>query len=106
MRLLIDDMREIEADAVARDSYQAYKLISRAKWDEVYLDHDLGEGSDTGYQVMNWWLESDYPLPHTILIVSSNPVGRDNIGRALVAHGYHRSSPFLFQLPIDNVSEV
>lgn len=53
--LLIDDLREIKADRVARTFEDGIKaLAEEGPWDILYLDHDLGDENPkhTGYGVM------------------------------------------------------
>lgn len=82
--LLIDDLREIEADVVAR-SYDAgiNALKNKGPFDLLLLDHDLGEDHldddghmKTGYGIMCWLEENQQYLPERIQLVTSNPVGR------------------------------
>lgn len=81
--LLIDDMRDIEADIVARtydEGIQALK--TQGPFKTLYLDHDLGDGQvpeRTGYTVMCWLEEHPEYLPGEIILVTSNPVGRKNM---------------------------
>lgn len=88
--LLIDDLREIKADVVARtfdDGIQA--LRSGGKFDVLYLDHDLGEDElcliegdkypKTGYGIMVFLENNPHLLPGEIVLVTSNPVGRKNM---------------------------
>jgi hypothetical protein len=78
---LIDDMRNIEADRVARTQADGIKALeTEGPWDVLYLDHDLGFTDDgaemTGYNVMCWLEVNPQFKPGRIEIVSSNPVGR------------------------------
>jgi hypothetical protein len=77
--LLIDDMRDIKTDRVARtydDGISALK--NEGPWDTLYLDHDLGEldPRKTGYGIMNFLEQNPELLPKNIVLVTSNPVGR------------------------------
>lgn len=53
---------------------------------DLSLDHDLGDGHGSGYDVACWLenavLERGYPMPN-VTIHSQNPVGRANIQRVL-----------------------
>lgn len=79
--LLIDDMRDIKADVIARNYKEGiHALQNSGPFDILYLDHDLasyeGDREKTGYDVM-CFLEANPELkPGKIMIVSSNPVGR------------------------------
>lgn len=77
--LLIDDMRDIKVDRIARtydDGIQA--LTNEGPWDILYLDHDLGEEDPkkTGYGIINFLEANPDKLPGKIELVTSNPVGR------------------------------
>lgn len=96
--LLIDDVREVGTDAIARTSKEAFELLTQQDWSELYIDHDLGEDV-TGYNIIVWMLENPaIKNPEFVQIVSSNPVGRENIAKALVSHGYIRKSVIDFYL--------
>ena len=87
--VLVDDLREIKADVVFRNFEAAYHFGPLINWEKVtlYLDHDLGsEGSTTGYHFLTLLLENGM-YPQDVIVVSSNPVGCDNIARALISSG-------------------
>ena len=91
--LLVDDIRDVAADIICRN-YEAAVTLSTSLWLyewRLLLDHDLGPGK-TGYDFINH-LITEKNMPKEVFIVSSNPVGRDNIGRALEAEGYVKKSP-------------
>lgn len=82
--LLIDDLRNIEADRVARtfdDGIVA--LRDEGPWDELFLDHDLGDfviGTErTGEHIMKFLEENPQYLPGNIILVTANPVGRQRM---------------------------
>lgn len=94
--LLIDDLREIKASIVARTFEQGINALKNdGPFDVLYLDHDLGEidghGSEVprsvdgelympnGYGIMCFLEANPYLLPKDIVIVSSNPVGRQRM---------------------------
>ena len=78
--LLIDDMRNIRADRVARTFEAGIKALEEEIWDVLWLDHDLGqEDGKDGTGIMNWLEAHPDRLPKRIVCVSSNPVGRDRI---------------------------
>lgn len=98
LSLLIDDMRNIDVDVIARNGEAGLKLLGYNIWSALYIDHDLGDGIN-GYQVITRMLENEkIVLPTYVMIVSSNPVGRENIGRALEYSGYTRKTPSEFVL--------
>ena len=89
LTLLIDDLREIDVDLIARNGEAGVQALASLKGeiDTLYLDHDLGEDSISGYSVATIAL-TDGTMPPTVILVTSNPVGRDNIIAALKQFGY------------------
>jgi hypothetical protein len=60
----------------------------------VCFDHDLGTDDlgnvlDTGYDVMCWAFDHGL-LPRRVQIVTSNPVGRENMTR-LLENGHYKT---------------
>lgn len=108
--LLIDDLRnfregiefrfrENTADAdvtIARTSAEALDILAEQNdWDEIWLDHDLGEPNgqlDTIMPVVDYLSEkafNDEPVNvNWIFIHTSNPVGRDQMALTLSHFGY------------------
>lgn len=85
--ILIDDMREIFADIIIREPVTAMSLLPQLK-DQIstlYMDHDLGLGKMTGYDVLCKLVEEQQIYPDCIIMVTSNPVGRSNMC-ALINH--------------------
>jgi hypothetical protein len=83
--LLIDDMRDIKADVIARTYNEGIKALkSQGPFDILYLDHDLASYDEygrekTGYDIMCFLEVNLRYLPASIVVVSSNPVGRRNM---------------------------
>ena len=79
--LLIDDLRNFpEVTQVARTYEDGIKALKSQNWDVLYLDHDLGQADGLdGTGVMNFLEENPHYLPKKIIIVSSNPVGRQRM---------------------------
>lgn len=81
--LLIDDIRNMTADRVARNFTEGIEALKSEKWDLLLLDHDLSSYVDgkekTGYDVMCFLEENPQYLPGKIKLVTSNPVGRYNM---------------------------
>lgn len=87
MWLIIDDIRDQGCDVIARTIEAGKAMLQTGiPWDCLCLDHDMGE-AHTGYDLLNWALERDL-VPNRVQLVTSNPVGRINMERALVAAGY------------------
>jgi len=92
MKLWIDDIRRPSANWIwAKSATEAIRICidyGLENIELISLDHDLGEGMMTGYDFMTWLEErivvhqDAYPKvkAHTM-----NPVGRDNIMRAVQA---------------------
>lgn len=94
LHLLIDDLRSVGQDIVARTPDEGKRLLATKPVTHLYIDHDLGldpQGNeyDNGYKVVCWAIENNC-LPCHVQIVSSNPVGRQNIEAALTEAGYIR----------------
>lgn len=88
MWLLIDDLRNGNFDVIARTPEAAKDLLCYVPtWECVCFDHDLGDNVENGYRVMCWALDRGF-LPEHVQLVTSNPVGRKNMGAALEAAGY------------------
>ena len=89
LHVLIDDTRNLlNMDIICRTSSAAKGVLTYfgedIEW--LYLDHDLGEEVD-GYQIAKWAQQNEC-LPSKIQLVTSNPVGRENIAALLVGAGY------------------
>lgn len=94
--IFLDDIRQPPSDSwvVVRTTPEAYETIRRLTKMKVTmvvsLDHDLGEDTETGYDLLNW-LEKDIATDESFRpdivfqIHSANPVGRDNMARAIRA---------------------
>jgi hypothetical protein len=83
--LLIDDLRDIKADVIARTYDEGIAALkTQGPFTVLYLDHDLASYDQygrekTGYDVMCFLEANLRYLPASIIIVSSNPVGRKNM---------------------------
>lgn len=89
MILLIDDVRDGNYDLIARtaEAGQGVLLHLAGYISELYIDHDLGSLSITGYNIVQEALENKY-LPDKVIIVSLNPVGRKAIANLLLDNGF------------------
>ena len=97
MWLLIDDLRDLGTEAIARTPEAARKLLAIGGWDCVCFDHDLG-CAESGYQLLNWALQQRC-LPPRVQLVTSNPVGRADRTAALLAAGYVSRDGYNFVQP-------
>lgn len=88
--LLIDDMRNLEADVIARNYDDGMnKLLHDGPWRTLLLDHDLASyhhktgKEQTGYNIICWLEQYPRFAPKEIICVSDNPVGRRKIEVAI-----------------------
>lgn len=101
--LLIDDMRNLDVDTIARDYFEGIQQLKTTKWDVLYLDHDLGcfhpkTGKElTGYDVICWLEAHPKHVPKSIKLVTSNPVGRSRMLQ-VIERIYHNIQ-FDLQIP-------
>lgn len=92
MRIYLDDERQTPEGWVR--AYTVPELINLfilhgTNIEEISLDHDLGDGQQTGYDFLRWLEEKVYnqelsTLP-IIKIHSANPVGRRNMELTLLS---------------------
>lgn len=103
VNIYLDDIRTPPDDnwVVVRNAYQAYAGIKcfamMGKTMVVSLDHDLGENTPTGYELLNWLerdivTDSNFRPDISFQIHSANPVGRENMARAIQAIGKRLSN--------------
>lgn len=84
--LLVDDLRDIEGvDVTARTFDDGLQALQDYEVALLYLDHDLGSLDDgsTGYGIVCWLEKNPEYWPQQIIVVTANPVGRQNIYRVL-----------------------
>jgi len=83
--LLIDDIRNLKADVIARNHDEGLnQLTFNGPWDILLLDHDLASFDEdgiekTGYDIMCFLEEHPQFVPEDIVCVSGNPVGKKRI---------------------------
>jgi len=95
--LLIDDFREFYVDHIAKNAADGQKALLSFPVTHLYMDHDLGdENEPTGYDVICWAIERGV-VPANVTMVTSNPVGRDNMARALENIGYTKQGNWYVQ---------
>ena len=86
MWLLIDDVRDLNTDAIARTPEAGQRLLASGPWACLCLDHDLGT-AQTGLDVLHWAIGHDC-LPQRVQLVTTNPTARSKMAAALHAAGY------------------
>lgn len=87
MKVWLDDIRQAPEGWVhAYTVSQAMAFLQTGEVTELSLDHDLGENQATGYDLLNWIEEQVFHgllQPPTMWIHSANPVGCQNMARAI-----------------------
>src|SRR5690606_41986839 len=100
MNVFLDDVRNparcIEGYGYSdwvwvRTAEEAIELLRSGKVKAISLDHDLGIGQKTGYDVLLWMEEHDV-WPETIRIHSMNAVGRQRMLAVLEARQRRQAS--------------
>lgn len=95
IRLFLDDQRDPcevprlgdpDKWVVVHTAAECIAVLQRGGVEAISLDHDLGVGYGTGYEVAVW-LEEAYergdPVPVLVYLHTGNPVGRANMRAAL-----------------------
>jgi len=91
MKVFLDDIRDPPDDSWillrTGESTMAFLCTQEGNIDTLSLDHDLGEGKKTGYEVLKW-IEAQvflhgYKPPKEIIVHSANPVGIKNMKAAI-----------------------
>jgi len=98
MWLLIDDKRDLGCDVIARTPVAGKMLLALGGWECLCIDHDLG-AEESGYDIIKWGLQNGF-IPKWVQIVSSNPVGRENIKNILIDHLYTTSGGINFECSV------
>jgi len=88
LRLWVDDERPLPNgfDLRVETAGEAIRILSKGGVSIVSLDHDLGEGGGTGYEVAKYMEEAAFHgrIPYVEAQVhSANPVGAANIRRCI-----------------------
>lgn len=85
--LLVDDWRDLVANAVARDYEEAIELLDAFNFEGLMIDYDLGRSSPGGVAVLEWAIENNR-LPKYVEVVSSHPFGSQRLVETLKDAGY------------------
>ena len=95
MQLYLDDIRPTpDGWQRAHSVNEAISMVEASDaWDAVSLDHDLGDFAGDGGDAVRFvdWMVANGRFPNVVHIHTSNPVGRDNMRRTLMRHGYRGS---------------
>lgn len=86
--LLIDDVRDLNTDIVARTFNAGVEILrSIDTITELYLDNDLGLNQKEGWEILRLAIW-EHILPPKVQLVTSNPVAREKMAADLLAAGY------------------
>lgn len=92
MRLYLDDLRDTPDgwERVYSVEQAIAFFVAFGVPDTISLDHDLGEWAHHGGDAIKFvdWMCMNDKFPPVVMFHTSNPVGRDNMKRALIRHGY------------------
>lgn len=90
MYIIIDDIRDLNCDIICRTGKAGIAVLEamQGQFDVLCIDHDLGDADEmNGYDVIKYTIDCKL-LPDEVQIVSSNPVGIQNIANALKSAGF------------------
>lgn len=86
MKVFLDDIRPCPRGFVwVKSVEECLVLLRQGKVDILSLDHDLGEGKPTGYDLVKIMVEENL-YPKEIYIHTANPVGRENMYKTLARY--------------------
>lgn len=98
VNLYLDDCRPApEGFILAKSVDECIKIMSVHNVDILSLDHDLGEGRPTGYNLVKWMI-TNAVYPERIVLHTSNPVGRENMRQLL--ERYKPGTVKLYAFPV------
>lgn len=88
MKIWLDDERPMPVgfDCQAKTAARAIELLAAGNVTALSLDHDLGDGAGTGYEVACYIEQAAYNgtlSPIEVTIHSANPVGRERMEQAI-----------------------
>jgi len=92
--LLIDDLRNLDSDLVARTYEEGIAYLLLHDISILYLDHDLGDPrllkdeDPSGYSVCLWLEDHPEYCPNSVHIITGNPAGRARMMASLFSMGY------------------
>lgn len=86
MKIFLDDVRDPSHVGLVNDEWVIKRTVKEVKdlllegnVTHMSLDHDLGEGQETGYDLTKWCAEFDIWPSKAVYVHSANVVGRDAI---------------------------
>lgn len=92
MKVMVDDLRVDHGrmDLVCRSAEVAISVVNWKSVTELWLDHDLGEDRQSGYDLLKH-LNACSLIPPIVVFLTSNPVGRENFRGILESNLYSMS---------------
>ena len=92
MKVMVDDISQDHGsmDLVCRSAEVAISVVNWGSVSELWLDHDLGEGRQSGYDLLKH-LDACGLIPPVVVFLTSNPVGRQNFRGILEDNFYWMS---------------
>lgn len=95
--IIIDDVRTLDGVHTERTSQDGMAALRMDSFDVLYMDHDLGpESEKDGYQMIKDAYQEGI-LPDHIILLTTNPVGRQNMVHFLIHIGYSQYSSISFK---------
>ncbi|RKN84642.1 cyclic-phosphate processing receiver domain-containing protein [Paenibacillus ginsengarvi] len=86
INVYLDDLRPCpKGYKYVQTADECIKLISKNSVNVLSLDHDLGFGKPSGYEVVKYMVQNR-TYPKKIVIHSANPFGRFRMLRLLIKH--------------------
>jgi len=79
-------------------------LLCNESWDVLFLDHDLGDDNETGYDVACWLEARPSKQPKKIYIHSLNPMGASRMRQAITKS--YCEPGIIFKLGLDENKHV
>lgn len=87
MNVFLDDEREPPNGFIlVRNIYECIEFLRSGEVEILSLDHDLGDGKKTGYDLVKYMVEHNIYPSKAVYIHTMNPVGRENMYKTLVRY--------------------
>ena len=91
MWLLIDDIRDLGCDIIARDAESGRVALAclHSQIECLCMDNDLG-GGEEGQDLLKWALKQGY-VPCHVQLVTENHIAKERMAADLEDHGFVRT---------------
>jgi hypothetical protein len=88
VKVFLDDIRMPPDNSwvIVRNVSEAKRILQTNSVEWLSLDHDLGDNTETGYDLVKWLEEQVYEgsiVPMTMTTHSANPVGVKNMAAGI-----------------------